>query len=93
MGGPDIDASRIAAAIAPIMAEHLAAARQAWVAREEAFHRRQEALLDACRAVGQAVDQLAQDRYTPRETLARRKLEEAATQLRTIMRKRGGARG
>lgn len=93
MAGPDIDAGRIAAAIAPAIAEHLATARQEWAAREEARAKRQDALLDACRTVGQAVDRLQQDRYTARETLARRKLEEAATRLRNLMHKRGGGRG
>lgn len=94
MAGPDIDAGRIAEAVAAVIAEQLAQARSAWVAEAAALRLKDEELLDACKAVGAAVDLLAQEKYTPRETLARRHLEQEARRLRAVMRKRkGGARG
>jgi hypothetical protein len=93
MAGPDIDAGRIAEAVATVIAEQLAQARSAWAAEAAALRLQDDELLAACRAVGAAVDRLSQDRYTPRETLARRRLEQDARRLRGVMRKRkGGAR-
>ncbi|MGB3834446.1 MAG: hypothetical protein WA975_21580 [Mesorhizobium sp.] len=47
-------------------------------------------LMNACRAVGAAVDRLEQVRHTRGEIAARMALERAATALRRIIRERSG---
>ncbi len=47
-------------------------------------------LMNACRAVGAAVDRLEQARHTRGEIAARMSLERAATGLRRIIQKRSG---
>ncbi|WP_353641339.1 hypothetical protein [Mesorhizobium sp. WSM2239] len=62
-------------------------ARAAHIAKAE---RADSDIMDACRAVGEASDAIAQAKFAgASELTARRKLERAAAQLAKVMRKHG----
>ena len=99
---PPLDTDRLARAIAPVVAKEVEArserllveARARWLEERSRASATQALLLDACRAVGAAVDRLEQARFTAREIAARRALEEAARRLKFAMAaKAGGRRG
>lgn len=53
----------------------------------------EDAIMEACKAVGKAVDRIEQVKFTAAERQARRDLETAARRLRTLMNKREKSRG
>jgi hypothetical protein len=93
MAGPDLDARRIAAAVAATIEAELAEARRKWLAEMKARTRLEAELDEACRGVGAALDDLKAQRYTRTEQAARRKLELSAARLKAVMARRGKAGG
>jgi hypothetical protein len=105
LAAPAVDAearaAKAAAAVAPAITSSIAGAIAAAIGAEiEALkaprreaERRQAALHEACRAVGAALDQLEQLKFTSREPAARMALERAARRLKHAMDKEAGSNG
>lgn len=84
-------ADPLAKALTPVVREMLLAEveRVAGEAVKAKPDKADIAIMNACKAVAQAVDRLARDKFSNREIAARRKLEEAAATLGRVMRKHG----
>lgn len=76
-------------ALAPLISEHFLTALPP-PAPKPVMYPADAEIMKACRAVGEAVDRLQRDRFTPAEFPARKALEKRALALREIMEKRRG---
>jgi len=88
---PKIDKATLAAAThVQALVDEAVAAERLRIAALERQIRLQDAIMDACRSVAVATDELAQARFAGvREIPARRKVEAACKRLVTTMRRRG----
>lgn len=75
----------LAPTLVPAIADAIAAELAAAQAEQQLLDGREEAVLEACKAVGSALDRLEQAKFTSGEPGARVSLEKAARQLRALM--------